>query len=48
VQKNGFHTVQEKEDEIKGKYVQPELYGMPKEYGIHYRPEMEQGHPVKQ
>jgi hypothetical protein len=41
VQKYGYQTVQEKEDSIKGKYVQPELYGMPKEYGIHYRPDME-------
>jgi hypothetical protein len=41
VQKYGYKTEQEKEDSIKGKYVQPELYGMPKEYGIHYRPDME-------
>ncbi|MCL6624385.1 MAG: hypothetical protein K6T17_07200, partial [Fimbriimonadales bacterium] len=47
VQKYGFQTVQEKEDEIKGKYVHPELYGMPKEYGIHYRPEMERSAPER-
>ncbi len=41
VQKYGYRTVQEKEDEIKGKYLNPELYGMPKEYGIHYRPDVE-------
>jgi hypothetical protein len=48
VQKYGYQAEQEKPDSIKGKYVQPELYGMPKEYGIHYLPEMEQGQPVKQ
>ncbi|NOG92591.1 MAG: hypothetical protein HND42_05045 [Armatimonadetes bacterium] len=37
VRKYGYETEQEKEDEIKGKYLHPELYGMPKEYGIHYR-----------
>jgi hypothetical protein len=41
VQRYGFQTEQEKEDIFKGKYLQPELYGMPKEYGIHYRPDME-------
>jgi hypothetical protein len=41
VQKYGYKTEQEKEDPIKGKYVQPELYGMPKEYGIHYLPGVE-------
>jgi hypothetical protein len=41
VQTYGYQTVQEKEDEIKGKFVSPELYGKPKERGIHYRPEME-------
>jgi len=48
VQQYGFQTVQEKEDEIKGKYVQPELYGMPKERGIHYRPEMERSDPQRE
>ncbi|MEM2125734.1 MAG: hypothetical protein QXQ53_04985, partial [Candidatus Methanosuratincola sp.] len=41
VQRYGFQTEQEKEDEIKGKYLNPELFGMPKEYGIHYRPDVE-------
>ncbi|MCL6475074.1 MAG: hypothetical protein K6U75_08500 [Firmicutes bacterium] len=47
VQKYGFQTVQEKEDSIKGKYVHPELYGMPKEYGIHYRPDRERSAPER-
>jgi len=38
VQHYGYQTEQEKEDEIKGKYLNPELYGQPKEQGIHYRP----------
>jgi len=41
VQRYGYQTEQEKEDEIKGKYLYPELYGQPKERGIHYRPEPE-------
>jgi hypothetical protein len=41
VQRYGFQTEQEKEDEIKGKYLYPELYGQPKERAIHYRPEPE-------
>jgi hypothetical protein len=41
VQRYGYQTEQEKEDEIKGKYLNPELYGQPKEQGIHYRPEPE-------
>jgi hypothetical protein len=41
VKRYGFQTEQEKEDIFKGKYLQPELYGMPKEYGIHYHPEVE-------
>jgi hypothetical protein len=41
VQQYGYQTEQEKEDEIKGKYLYPELYGQPKERGIHYRPEPE-------
>jgi hypothetical protein len=41
VQRYGFQTEQEKEDAIKGKYLSPELYGQPKERGIHYRPEPE-------
>jgi len=39
VQHYGFQTEQEKEDEIKGKYLHPELYGQPQESAIHYRPE---------
>jgi hypothetical protein len=38
VQRYGFQTEQEKEDDIKGKYLHPELYGQPKERGLHYRP----------
>jgi hypothetical protein len=41
MQRYGFQTEQEKEDAIKGKYLNPELYGQPKERGIHYRPEPE-------
>ena len=41
VQEYGYQTEQEKEDAIKGKYLNPELYGQPKEQGIHYRPEPE-------
>jgi hypothetical protein len=41
VQRYGYQTEQEKEDAIKGKYLHPELYGQPKERGIHYRPEPE-------
>ena len=41
VQRYGYQTEQEKEDAIKGKYLHPELYGQPKERGIHYHPEPE-------
>ncbi len=41
VQEYGYETEQEKEDEIKGKYLHPELYGQPKEKGVHYHPEPE-------
>jgi len=41
MQRYGYQTEQEKEDAIKGKYLNPELYGQPKERGIHYRPEPE-------
>ena len=41
MQRYGYQTEQEKEDAIKGKYLSPELYGQPKERGIHYRPEPE-------
>ncbi|HWP30201.1 MAG TPA: hypothetical protein VNK96_00515 [Fimbriimonadales bacterium] len=40
VQKYGFVTEQEKPEEYKGKYLRPDLYGMPKEYGIFYRPDI--------
>ncbi|MCX7926442.1 MAG: hypothetical protein N2554_11635, partial [Fimbriimonadales bacterium] len=39
VQRYGYQTEQEKEDEIKGRYLHPELYGQPLERGILYRPE---------
>ncbi len=42
VQRYGFETEQEKEDEIRGRYLHPELFGMPKEYGIHYSPDLEE------
>ncbi|MBV6503046.1 MAG: hypothetical protein AKCLJLPJ_01109 [Fimbriimonadales bacterium] len=42
IRKHGFETEQEKEDRIKGKYLQPELFGLPKEYGIHYSPDLEE------
>jgi hypothetical protein len=45
VQRYGYQTEQEKEDAIKGKYLHPELYGQPKELGIHYRPEPESTPP---
>jgi hypothetical protein len=45
MQRYGYQTEQEKEDAIKGKYLNPELYGQPKERGIHYRPEPEPLHP---
>jgi len=45
VQRYGYQTEQEKEDALKGKYLHPELYGQPKERGIHYRPEPEPLHP---
>ncbi|MCL6624470.1 MAG: hypothetical protein K6T17_07645 [Fimbriimonadales bacterium] len=46
VQKYGYETVQKKEDEIRGKYLHPELFGMPKKYGIHYRPDVERERPA--
>lgn len=48
VQMYGYQTEQEKEDTIKGKYLNPELYGQPKELGSFYHPEMERETPVKQ
>ncbi|GIV03071.1 MAG: hypothetical protein KatS3mg015_1901 [Fimbriimonadales bacterium] len=41
VQRYGYQTEQEKEDEIKGKYLNPELYEKPKESGILYRPDVD-------
>jgi hypothetical protein len=42
VQEYGYQTEQEKPKEYQGKYLNPELYGQPKERGIFYRPEPEQ------
>jgi hypothetical protein len=39
VQRYGYQTEQEKEDNFKGKYLNPELYGQPKERGVHKHPE---------
>jgi hypothetical protein len=39
VQRYGYQTEQEKEDNLKGKYLNPELYGQPKERGVHQHPE---------
>jgi hypothetical protein len=39
VQRYGFQTEQEKADELKGEYLNPELYDQPKEKGINYSPE---------
>ena len=47
VQEYGYHTEQPKTPEHRGKYLHPELYGQPKELGIHYRPEQEQELPMK-
>ncbi len=38
VQQYGFQTEQEKPMEHQGKYLHPELYGQPKEKGIHHDP----------
>ncbi|GBC96160.1 hypothetical protein HRbin16_01961 [bacterium HR16] len=40
VQEYGYQTEQPKPAEYRGKYLNPELYGQPKELGIHYRPEL--------
>jgi len=45
VQEYGYQAEQPKPQEHRGKYLNPELYGQPKELGIHYRPELEQ--PVR-
>ncbi|MCL6476690.1 MAG: hypothetical protein K6U75_16790 [Firmicutes bacterium] len=47
VQEYGYRTEQPKTPEHRGKYLHPELYGQPKELGIHYRPEQEQELPMK-
>lgn len=41
LQRHGFTTEQEKEDEVKGKYLHPELYGQLDDKGILHRPEPE-------
>ncbi|GIV14945.1 MAG: hypothetical protein KatS3mg022_0380 [Armatimonadota bacterium] len=41
VQEYGYQTEQPKPAEYRGKYLNPELYGQPKELGIHYHPEPE-------
>ncbi|GIV17070.1 MAG: hypothetical protein KatS3mg022_2505 [Armatimonadota bacterium] len=38
VQEYGYEAEQPKPAEYRGKYLHPELYGQPKELGIHYRP----------
>jgi hypothetical protein len=48
VQEYGYQAEQPKPREHRGKYLHPELYGQPKELGIFYHPEPEQGQPVKQ
>ncbi|MER3473950.1 MAG: hypothetical protein C4335_07930 [Armatimonadota bacterium] len=47
VQQYGYQTEQEKPRELQGKYLNPELYGQPKELGIHYHPEVEPQRPVE-
>ncbi len=39
VQRYGFQTEQEKPEHYRGKYLNPELYGQPKERGIFYSPD---------
>jgi hypothetical protein len=39
IQQYGFQTEQEKPAEHQGKYLNPELFGQPKEKGINYSPE---------
>ena len=41
VQEYGYQTEQPKPAEYRGKYLHPELYGQPKELGIHYHPKPE-------
>lgn len=47
VQRYGYQTEQEKAAEHQGRYLHPELYGQPKEMGIHYHPEPEPAPGVK-
>jgi hypothetical protein len=47
VQEYGYQTEQEKPKEYQGKYLNPELYGQPKERGIFYRPESERPREVE-
>lgn len=42
VQRYGYQAEPEKPEEHQGKYLHPELYGQPKERGVHYHPEREQ------
>lgn len=39
VERSGFEAEIEKLPHHRGKYIHPELYDLPKEHGIHYRPE---------
>ncbi|NSW78137.1 MAG: hypothetical protein HPY54_03805 [Chthonomonadetes bacterium] len=48
IQEYGYQTETPKPAQHRGKYLHPELYGQPKELGIHYRPEPEREAPVKQ
>ncbi|MCW5935165.1 MAG: hypothetical protein KIT45_12850 [Fimbriimonadia bacterium] len=40
VQRNGFQSEQEKSSKERGRYLHPELYGLPNERGIFYSPEL--------
>jgi len=48
VREYGFQTEQDKAGDLRGKYIHPELYGQPKELGIHYHRIPEPVQPVKQ
>ncbi|MEJ5250725.1 MAG: hypothetical protein HPY54_07400 [Chthonomonadetes bacterium] len=48
VQQYGYQTEQPKPKEYQGRYLHPELYGLPKEMGIHYHPEHGRETPVRQ
>lgn len=47
VQEYGYQAEQVKPREHQGKYLHPELYGQPKEMGIHYYPMPEREAPLK-